>query len=32
MPDSLRIDAIGIEVGFDDTISKLEHIQNITQD
>lgn len=31
-PDALRIDVVAIEVSFSDTISKLEHIQNITQE
>lgn len=32
VPDALRIDVVAIEVNYDDSIYKLEHIQNITQD
>lgn len=32
VPDALRIDVIAIELNRDDSIYKLEHIQNITQD
>lgn len=30
LPDSLRIDVIGIELDFDETLKEFNHIQNVT--